>query len=233
MNKKSYIWTPEIAYAIGLIVTDGNLSSDKRHISLTSSDKDLLYTFRKCLNLQNKITKNPNGTYSKKQSYRVQFGNVSFYNWLVSIGLMPRKTFLINELKIPDEFMADFLRGHLDGDGSIIVYTDSYNIYKEKRYTYQRLYTVFNSGSYNHIKWIHSTLQKTLNIRGGLNSWLHNKSTHPLWKLKFAKNDSFKLLRWLYHNPNVPCLNRKRKIAEEFMKNIKRKNAIKIDSILN
>lgn len=59
-GKNIYAWSPELAYATGLIATDGSLSSDNRHVSLTSSDIQLLNTFRTCLNLKNKITNNPN-----------------------------------------------------------------------------------------------------------------------------------------------------------------------------
>jgi DeoR-like helix-turn-helix domain len=41
-------WSPNIAYAVGLITTDGNLSSDGRHLSITSADIDLLETIRSC-----------------------------------------------------------------------------------------------------------------------------------------------------------------------------------------
>ena len=122
-------WTPELAYAIGLITTDGNLSNDGRHISLRSSDTQLLETFKKCLNLSNEITlaKKAKTSWEKKLSYKVQFGNVQLYRWLLKIGLFPNKTYTIGELKIPDEYFIDFLRGHLDGDGNIRFYKDEYN----------------------------------------------------------------------------------------------------------
>lgn len=34
-------WSPKIAYAVGLITTDGSLSKDGRHIDLTSKDRRL------------------------------------------------------------------------------------------------------------------------------------------------------------------------------------------------
>jgi len=161
-NCKACVWTSELAYAIGLLTTDGNLSSDKRHISLTSSDKQLLLTFRKCLNLTNKITKNANGSFAKKQSYRIQFGNVLFYRWLITIGLMPRKTSRLVQIKIPDNFLRDFLRGHLDGDGSIVVYEDRYNTFKDPKYVYNRLYVNFLSASQRHIDWISKKVKEIL-----------------------------------------------------------------------
>lgn len=104
-------WTPNLAYAIGLIATDGNLSKDKRHISLTSTDKQLLRTFKSCLRLKNRICLNPSGGEARKQCYKVTFGDVKFYNQLLKIGLMPNKTFNLSYLKIPKKYFADFLRG--------------------------------------------------------------------------------------------------------------------------
>jgi len=45
--------SPVLAYIVGLITTDGSLSKDKRHIIFTSSDLQLIKTFRKCLGLEN------------------------------------------------------------------------------------------------------------------------------------------------------------------------------------
>ena len=210
-------WSPELAYIVGLITTDGSLSKDKRHIDFTSNDLQLLRTFKKCLSLKNKICEKSNSRKSDKKSYHLQFGDVKFYNSLLSIGLMPNKTYHLKKIKVPKLYFRDFLRGHLDGDGSIFTYIDRYMSYKGKRYRYTRIYTAFNSASYENLRWIKDILKKELNTNGALNSWLKNKKCVPAWTLRFAKNDSLKLLSWLYYKPNLPCLNRKRKIANRFL----------------
>ena len=148
---KTFSWTPELAYVVGLLATDGNLSNDGRHIVMRSSDTDLLQTFKKCLSLNNKIgqTRNKNVL-----SYRVQFGNVQFYDWLVEMGLSPAKTYTLGEIRVPEEFFRDFLRGHLDGDGSIRVYVDHYNTYYSHNYANNRVFTRFISASPTHIIWL-------------------------------------------------------------------------------
>ena len=211
-------WSEKIAYAIGLITTDGSLSRDGRHITLVSKDIQLLQTFRECLKLKNRIRIKPPGGYSKKCAYMIQFGNVIFYRWLKEIGLMPNKTYDIGELEIPSRYFTDFLRGHLDGDGSIFIYKDRYMTYKKRRYSYFRIYTAFNSASYEHLHWIRNRLKEELNISGALNHWLKKERTVPLWTLRFAKNESLELLRWLYYKPNLPCLRRKRNLALKIMK---------------
>ena len=216
---KDFEWTPALAYAIGLITTDGCLSNDGRHIIMRSSDPQLLRTFKKCLNLSNKICKTYNEKWVKKQAYRIQFGNVQFYRWLLKIGLFPAKTYTIGQLEIPDKCFADFLRGHLDGDGYIQIYTDYYNTYKNPKYIYARLYTRFTSASKIHMEWIRENIYRFLSIKGHTYQRKPRRpdQTTNLWELKFAKKDSIKLLSWLYYNVDVPCLIRKRKIAEKFI----------------
>ena len=36
--------------------------------------------------------------------------------------------------------------------------------------------------------------------------------------LKFAKKKSLRLVDWMYYAPDIPCLHRKRKIADEAVK---------------
>lgn len=217
----NYKWNPNLAYVVGLITTDGNLSIDKRHIQFTTTDCQLAQCFKKCLNIQNKISKTPPSGFGKKPVYRINFGNVKLYKWLEKIGLKTRKTHSLRKLNVPKKYFADFLRGHLDGDGSVFTYIDRYMVYKEKRYAYNRLYTTFISASQNHLKWIRASLQKILNIKGALTSYLKKNRKFPIWQLRFAKSDSLRILSWLYYKPNLPCLKRKRKIAERFIKKIR------------
>ena len=216
---KDFKWTPELAYAIGLITTDGCLSNDGRHIIMRSCDTQLLRTFKKCLNLSNRISETFHNGWCKKRAYRIQFSNVQFHRWLLKIGLSPRKTYTIGKLKIPNEYFPDFLRGHLDGDGYIQTYTDYYNTFKNPKYIYARLYTRFTSASKNHVDWIRENIRSLLSIRGHIYQRKPRRAdqTTSLWEVKFAKKESIKLLSWLYHHPNVPCLVRKRKIAEKFL----------------
>jgi hypothetical protein len=211
-------WTPELAYVVGLLTTDGNLSKDGRHIAIKSADLQLLRTIKKCLNLSNKITKTKNDGWAKKSYYRLQFSKVQFYRWLLKIGLFPNKTYTIGALRVPDQYFRDFLRGHLDGDGDIDVYKDYYNTFKNPKYIYDRIFVRFRSASRKHMEWLRSKIFNTLSIKGHLNEEGRNSSKMTMWILKFGKKDSLKLLSWLYYSPNVPCLKRKRKIAERFIR---------------
>lgn len=216
---KEFYWTPDLAYAIGLLTTDGNLSKDGRHINMRSSDTQLLRTFKKCLGLKTKIAKSNNDGWATKPSYRVQFSDVQFYRWLLKIGLFPNKTHTIGKINIPDKYFRDFLRGHLDGDGSIVTYKDYWNTFKNPKYVYIRLWVKFISMSKIHIDWLRNSISKIISIRGrkSQSKPYYSYQTAGIWQLKFAKKESLKLLSWIYYSPAVPCLTRKRKVAEEFI----------------
>ncbi|MFA4888042.1 MAG: LAGLIDADG family homing endonuclease [Candidatus Omnitrophota bacterium] len=210
-------WSPELAYAIGLITTDGSISKDRRHINFTTSDLQLAKLFKKILSLPNKIGKKASSSGAEKKYYFIQFGDVKFYNWLKTIGLTNNKTYRLGKLKIPQKYFRDFLRGHLDGDGSIVTYKDNYLSYKNKRYLYNRLYLTFHSSSLKHILWVRKVIKSLFYFQGSLSGWKAINRKVTLWKLRFAKNDSLKVLAWLYYKPNLACLLRKRKIALRYI----------------
>jgi hypothetical protein len=196
-------WSAPMAYVVGLIATDGCLSGDGRHIDFTSKDVDLIETFKKCLGLNNQIGIKQGGFGTTV--YRIQFSDVKLYKWLQEIGLTSDKTKIISELDIPDEWFFDFLRGHLDGDGNIRVYQDP--IYPNS----QRLYTKFSSASLAHLEWLRESIWRMLNISGQI------RSRTRVYKLVYAKRASVILLQAMYHDPNVPCLERKRRLVESFL----------------
>src|SRR3989344_4135028 len=112
--KPDHLW-----YIIGLIVTDGNLSKDGRHINITSKDEGYLLSIIKALGINNKIGKKSRGK-SKEKIYSVlQFGDTKFYKYLLGIGLIQRKSLTLGEIKIKERYFTDFLRGIIDGDGCI------------------------------------------------------------------------------------------------------------------
>lgn len=191
-------WSPEFAYAIGLLTTDGNLSSDRRHIALVSSDIEQIKNFKKCLNIKNKIGIHRSGI-SQKHGFKIQFGDILFFNFLESIGLTPRKSLSIGALRIPNRYYFDFLRGHFDGDGTFYAYWD-----KRWRSSYM-FYTEFISASRIHILWLQEEVFKRLRIKGHITK----SRNQPCYQLKYAKRDSLRLLRKLYKKPVSICLTRK------------------------
>ena len=123
-GKVKIVWSPEFAYAMGLLTTDGNLSPDGRHVNFTSKDRALAETFKRILNLNNAIGRKARGYSQEKKYFVIQFGDVLFYKFLCDIGLSAKKSKTLSVIRIPEEYMPDFLRGHLDGDGTFYSYWD-------------------------------------------------------------------------------------------------------------
>lgn len=200
LNKVKIKWSPEFAYAIGLLTTDGNLSSDKRHMNFTSQDLEQLENLKKCLNIKNKIGKKARGEERERRYYVLQFGDVVFYRFLLTLGLMSNKSKVLNELKIPDKYFFDFLRGHFDGDGTFYSYWDP------RWKSSFMFYTVFISASQKHILWLREKLFLKLKIRGHISKAINNSA----YQLKYAKAESLKLLPKMYYDDKVICLLRKK-----------------------
>lgn len=216
---KNINWSPELSYAIGLLTTDGCLSTDGRHIEFRSAERSQTDTFKRCLGVNAGIRLNRNNGFSNKPTFRVQFSDAALYRWLLKIGLSPHKTYSIGALKIPDKYFRDFLRGHLDGDGSVTTYLDRYNTLKNPKYIYQRLFVRFISASKKHVLWIRQTIGRLANVKGDLNELKPKRDYQrtSIWQLKFMKKASLKLIPWLYYRKNLPCLKRKREYAEKAM----------------
>ena len=201
-KRKNILWNSNFAYAIGLLAPDGSLSSDGRHFDLTSKDKEQLVNFMNCLNIKVKIGSKKSGMTGKKIS-RIQFGDIVLYNFLLGIGFTPAKTKTMAEIKVPKKFFFDFLRGHHDGDGTFYSYFDP------RWKNSFMFYSVFISASKKHIDWIRRELQKILDIKG------HITKSGSIYQLKYAKNESLKLLPRMYYTEEVVCLRRKRLKIEE------------------
>ena len=205
-------WTAELAYAVGLITTDGCLSRDGRHLTMTSKDTDLLETVRRCLGIAARITLTTN----PRPCHRLQWSDVVFHRWLTEIGLMPAKSLRLGPLRVPDEWMRDFLRGCIDGDGSIVTYADRYNTFKKSTYVYTRVYLSLVSASPRFVEWLRDTLRRVAGVSGEVGvRRLEGRS--DIWRLRYAKREAFRLLRWMYYSPDVPCLRRKYDIAAPFL----------------
>jgi len=207
-------WTPHVAYAVGLIATDGNLSKDGRHLALSSIDRPLIESARRCLGLANTIGV---GVKDGRLIYRLQWGDRDFYDWLCGIGLTPAKSLTLGPLQIPDAYFADFLRGCIDGDGTIVRYTDRSQVSTNPRYVYERLYVNLVSASRPFLGWIRDTVMRLIGARGAIS--VSRKPPGSVWYvLRYGKRASRRVLWMMYYAPDVPCLARKRdKAAAPFL----------------
>ena len=201
-------YTQYFAYAIGLLATDGCFYNDKRHMSLTTKDIQQAENFKKCLKIDVKIGLKANKSLKEKTYYHVQFGDVKFYDFLLSIGLSEAKSKTIGIIKIPDEYFFDYLRGSFDGDGCFYSYWDP-------RWSSSHMFYIeFVSASKKHIYW----LQKKMKDKVGINGHITKTIKKICYQLKYAKKEVIVIIEKIYYNPNVVCLSRKREKIEKALK---------------
>lgn len=193
-NAFEEIKTPEQAYWLGVMYSDGFISKTNNYtnyfgLSISSKDREWLEKFKTFLNYNGNIHDYVTGESSYKPGTlysRLQIGNNKIVHDLERLGVVQHKTKIIN--KMPDiSFKDDFIRGYIDGDGSL-------------RQDYPHFAIC---GNYDFLKDMATYLQIPYNI-------YPDKS---IYGLHYNKNESEYLEKRLYKNACV-YLNRKYNIAK-------------------
>jgi hypothetical protein len=209
----SYDWTPMMAHAVGLIATDGCLLEQGHAIAFASRDAQLVETLLKCLGREPKYR--TDHTRIGNELYRFQIKDAVLYRWLEQAGLTPRKSLTLGALNVPDVFLADLVRGLLDGDGSILNKVWRADTTRRSDYYYEYLRVHFVSGSRAHVGWLQTELRDALGLHGWIGTFAR-PGRHPSHRLAYGKRDSITLLDWLYVDPTAPSLRRKREIWNDY-----------------
>lgn len=185
-------------YCIGVIATDGCLTQRHGTIDITSKDRDYVYLLKSILKIKNKISLKYN-SYTTKKYYHVQWCHHKLYDFLISIGITPKKSLTIGKLDIPKKYFIEFLRGVIDGNGSV-------NISKHPQSQYLQWSLRIYSGSEKFIYWLKEKIEEYFKTYGSIGFGLR----HVIW-LKFGKTRIRKLLQLCYYNN---CIGLKRKIKK-------------------
>lgn len=180
---------------MGLITSDGCLSSDGRHVDITSKDCNFLTELTRKMKIRNRVCMKNRGT--EKEAYRIQIANRNFYDFLMSIGLMQNKSLRLGILNIPSKFFVDFLRGLIDGDGCIRSWIHPSN--NGKQWSLR-----ISSGSEVFIKWLKITVEDLLRVKGKL-----YRETNRHWRLKYGKMAAIQIIKKCYYDD---CLGLQRKV---------------------
>lgn len=126
--------SPEKAYILGLLYTDGNRNKRNNHyqivLKLQDTDVDILYKIKDCLEYDRPLKfseeskKHPN----IKDQYSLIIDNKQIATSLERWGIIPNKTKTLSfPTFLSDELIPHFIRGCWDGDGTI-----SHNLKEQK-----------------------------------------------------------------------------------------------------
>lgn len=130
----SIIDTPEKAYLLGIIQTDGNVRISSRNAALTiTQHKDYAWYIKDMLlNFSDYV-----GDTEDRNCRQMQIGSKQIVNDLINIGIVPDKTYTqsdndINSLwnSVPEEYKGDFIRGLIDGDGHVSFFVQDKGVHE-------------------------------------------------------------------------------------------------------
>ena len=177
-------WSPEMAYVLGLIATDGCISKTGT-VSLCINDRGLLEKVKDAMGSAHTIK-----YYGHQEGlYSFNFSRQKLCADLNRLGIFPNKSLNIRFPDVPDAFLIDFIRGVFDGDGSVFF---------EKKSPRFPLRTSFVSGSKQFITALELKL-RTLGMPQK-NIWQHSTKNSFSFTLRYAHKDSTKLFKILYQN---------------------------------
>ena len=118
--------TEEKAYWLGMLYADGYIDDSKHSVSLSlkEADREHVEKFRHFLGLDAKKIHVKTKNIKSKQyiGYEFTFSSVKTVNDLARCGCTSNKTFSLqfpNESILPEKLRFHFIRGYMDGDGSI------------------------------------------------------------------------------------------------------------------
>ena len=182
-------WSRNMAYMLGFWFADGCIYRNKIFdITIHAKDKYILKQFAKELEYEGPIQ-----DYVDRQAARINFSCVVIYNDIVALGGTERKSLTVQFPKVPEEYLADFIRGYFDGDGSV------WNVKGG------RINTSFTCGSKDFLDKLLEILKEKAGVEGG--SYDINSMS-----LRFGNKDSHKIGNFIYKNsPELFLLRKKSK----------------------
>ena len=123
----SIIDSPNKAYILGLLFTDGCVDKKSKgqgriRLQLQAQDKDILNKIKDELQIDTELILDPRG----KQCYSLEFVDNQIFEDLSKYNIIPNKTYDVSHLpsNIPQQFLKDYIRGLIDGDGCITTSQD-------------------------------------------------------------------------------------------------------------
>lgn len=207
--------TPEKAYWLGFLSSDGFIQSKRKHssykvgISLAKQDENHLYKFRDFIHgdmpiktYECKVGYRPGAIYSK-----ILITGDKFAEDLIKHGVVEHKSEILLPPNIDTNLRRHYIRGYFDGDGSIWSQTNSRGVNKQ--------YSASFIGTESVLKFIQSELMDAKVIKR-LYPMNPRHEGDSVLQFKFGGNKTFgRFMEYIYSNATV-YLDRKFEKYKEF-----------------
>jgi hypothetical protein len=192
-------WTPDMAYVLGLWWTDGFMyikpNTGAHEVRIASNDLEHLKTIAQAVSGKYDLRK----VASHSNTYVISFCSVQMYQDIQAHGGTPHKSRTIGFPYVPPELLPHFVRGVVDGDGTLAWNGDRPVLHI---YSGSRQFLVDIAAAIEHATGMYAP-----NV----------SANRALWYIKWSTIRAKSLASWLYFdNPGI-ALERKRAIATKFL----------------
>lgn len=187
-------WSNELAWLLGWALTDASIENKSRFVvAWQLKDLEPLQIFQRLFKTKKNIEfcKRKQGDY-----YRLRLCGKEIVDKFVSFGIIPNKSLIVNMPEMPTVFLSHFVRGVLEGDGSIVWRRPS-NDYKED---YLSCTVSICSGSWQFINKLHTYFEY---------GRLSDKKSSGVYRLNFYSSNASKFLSYIYQDSEGIRLTRK------------------------
>lgn len=193
----------ESNYFLGWIATDGYIDEKNNRVRIELCDIEPLEIIKRIIGYSGDIKLSTMRKTSKKQPYRLSISNKELVKDFVNLGIKQKKSRTIELPKIDDQNFYHFLRGVIEGDGSVV-----FNKYLDKRRNKitNKLFVFLNSGSLKFLEQI----KERVNLGNNKILTLTYKTAHePIYRLVWSGKYAEQLCSLLYKDSENLRLERK------------------------
>lgn len=106
-------WTFEMAWVLGLFITDGHVNASVHSITFSQKDERILQLIAKYMDAEYVLA--PFGPTKKTPSLIINSKEIK--RDLEKLGIGPKKSLIVPFPDVPEEYLPSFIRGVIDGDG--------------------------------------------------------------------------------------------------------------------
>ena len=193
-------WSANMSYLLGFILADGCIIqgtykgySDSLKFGVQSKDRDILEKIKSELKSEHKLSQNKNAIHLCITSQEI-------VDDLKGLGIIYRKS--LNEIvpKVPSKYAKDFIRGIVDGDGSLW--------FDKRNYP-----TLSVSGGENTLRFIRDHFFTKFKLYSKLSRRTYSEDIKKyLYQISYRCSSAKKLIEYLYADAKL-YLNRKQTVS--------------------